>query len=99
MRPFIVCLLLMAFNFQLSAQIIPKRIQAKRTTASIKIDGSLDDGAWQDAAIATDFVEWRPDFGKPEGAASKTIIYLLYDNTSVYVCGYVHEKTKDSISR
>jgi hypothetical protein len=99
MRPFIVCLLLMAFNFQLSAQITPKRIQAKRTTASIKIDGSLDDGAWQDAAIATDFVEWRPDFGKPEGAASKTIIYLLYDNTSVYVGGYVHEKTKDSISR
>jgi len=76
-----------------------KKIPAKRATASIKIDGNLDDAAWKDATIATDFVEWRPDFGKHEAPENKTIIYLLYDNTSVYVGGYCHERTKDSISR
>lgn len=100
MRPLISCLFLICcFSFQLSAQTTPKRIIAKRTTASIKVDGSLDDAAWKDATIATDFVEWRPDFGKTEASENKTIIYILYDNTSVYVGGYVHERTMDSISR
>jgi hypothetical protein len=100
MRPIIACLFLLGyFSFQLPAQTTLKRILAKRTTASIKIDGNLDDAAWKDASIATDLVEWRPDFGKPEAQTNKTIIYFLYDNTSVYVGGYCHERTKDSISR
>src|SRR6266542_5820043 len=100
MRPFILCLFLsVIFCLQVSAQITPKKIQAKRTTASIKIDGNLDDAAWKDASVATDLVEWRPDFGKTEAQTNKTIIYFLYDNTSVYVGGYCHERTKDSISR
>ncbi|MGZ3950250.1 MAG: DUF5916 domain-containing protein [Flavisolibacter sp.] len=100
MRLILACVILTSFfSLQLSAQPAPKRILAKRTNASIKIDGNLDDTAWKHATIATDFVEWRPDFGKIEAASNKTTIYLLYDNTCVYVGGYCHERTKDSISR
>jgi hypothetical protein len=100
MRSLFACLLLASFfSAQSFAQVTPKRIVAKRTIASIKIDGNLDDSAWKNAAIATDFVEWRPDFGQQEGPGNKTTIYLLYDNTSVYVGGYCHERTRDSISR
>jgi hypothetical protein len=100
MRFVLACILTTSiFSTNLFAQVSPKRILAKRTTASIKIDGNLDDSAWKQATIATDFVEWRPDFGQPEGVTNKTTIYLLYDNTCVYVGGYCHERTKDSISR
>ncbi len=81
------------------SQAVPKSLAAKRTTANFKIDGNLDEPAWKEATPATDFIEWRPNFGAPEDPACKTEIYLLYDNTSVYIGGYCHERKKDSISK
>jgi len=98
MQRFIFFVILFS-SFKTIAQPKPKEMLAKRTSAVIKIDGNLDETAWKDASIATDFVEWRPDAGKPENPSSKTIVYILYDNTSVYVGGYCHERTKDSISK
>ncbi len=37
--------------------------------------------------------------GAKEKADSKTEIFILYDNTSIYIGGYCHEKTADSVSR
>ena len=76
-----------------------KKLPAKKTTALIKIDGQLNESAWKEATPATQFVEWRPNFGVVEDSSSRTEIYLLYDNTSIYVAGYCHEKSKDSVSR
>ncbi len=94
-------LVLIALVFQQYgySQFQPKRLQAKRTTTTIKIDGNLDDAAWKDETPATNFIEQRPNPGKMEENATRTEIYLLYDNTSVYVGGYCHERTKDSISK
>ncbi|MDB5253296.1 MAG: carbohydrate binding family 9 protein [Flaviaesturariibacter sp.] len=80
-----------------SAQNPVRQLPAKRTTASLKIDGDLNEAAWKEAVPATDFIEWRPNAGARE--INKTEIYILYDNTSIYVGGYCHEKTRDSISR
>jgi hypothetical protein len=94
-------LLLFAFlQYQFSySQVQAKQLQAKRTTGTIKIDGNLDEAAWKEATPATNFIEQRPNAGKPEDTSSRTKIYLLYDNTSVYVGGYCYEQTKDSISK
>ncbi len=81
------------------AQTPARTLAAKRTTASIKIDGKLDEAAWKEVNPATDFVEWRPDFGSRESSESRTEIYLLYDNTAIYVGGYCHEKSIDSVSK
>ena len=77
----------------------PKSIPAKRTTAIIKIDGDLEEVAWKEAVPATNFVEWQPAFGKVEDSTNRTFIYLLYDNTSVYIGGYCHERTGDSVAK
>lgn len=82
-----------------SQQPVPKNLPAKRTTSSIKIDGSLDEAAWKEAIPATGFAEWRPSFGAAEDPACRTEIYLLYDNTSVYIGGYCHERSRDSVSK
>src|SRR6478735_2613698 len=75
----------------------PKKLQAQRLTSSIKIDGVPDDAAWKDAPLATGFVEMRPNFGAIENAANRTEVRILYDNTAIYVSGYCHEQTIDSV--
>ena len=93
------CIVLSLSTVNLIAQTTVKQLPAKRTSLPIKIDGNLDDAAWKTASAATDFIEWRPNAGKPENYADRTVVYFLYDNTSVYVGGYCYEQTKDSISK
>ncbi len=99
MRTVLFILLVVGIQQQLFAQPILKQVPAKRTTSLIKIDGNIDEAAWREATPATDFIEWRPNAGVQENVFNRTVIYLLYDNTSVYIGGYCHERTKDSISR
>lgn len=81
------------------SQIPIRRSNATRTNAVIKIDGSLSETAWKTSPVFTNFTEFRPTPGRKEDSAIRTEIYFLYDNTSVYVGGYCHERTKDSVSR
>lgn len=99
MRCLVLTLLSIMCFFVLRAQTPLKQLPAKRTTASFKIDGSLEETSWKEAQPATNFVEWRPTFGVVEDSSTKTEIYLLYDNTSIYIGGYCHERIKDSISK
>lgn len=92
-------LLIIIFQQYLFSQAQPRQLPAKRTTSAIKIDGILDDAAWKETVPVTNFIEQRPTPGRVESNINRTEVYLLYDNTSVYVGGYCHEKTKDSISR
>ncbi len=98
---FFLCFLLISFFFfnKLSAQAPPKQLPAKKITVPIKIDGNLDEAIWKETKPATNFIEYRPKYGRLEDTASRTEVYLLYDNTSVYVGGYCHERTRDSISK
>lgn len=98
-KTIILFLLAICSSSLLIAQTIPKNLPAKRTTSSFKIDGNLEEAAWKEAKPATNFVEWRPSFGLAEDSICRTEIYLLYDNTSIYIGGYCHEKSKDSVSK
>jgi hypothetical protein len=75
-----------------------KQIAAKRTTASIKLDGLIDDAAWKDAPAALGYTEFRPTPFRKEDEANRTEVYMLYNNEGIYFGGYCHERTKDSIS-
>ena len=94
------CMILIIFAGKIYAQTTsPRQLAAKRTTANIKIDGNLEETIWRETTPATRFVEWRPTFGVVEDSSTRTEIYLVYDNTSIYVGGYCHERTKDSVSK
>ncbi len=76
-----------------------KTLKAERLTTSIKIDGSLSEAVWKTTAPAKDFIEYRPNPGAKEAYENRSEIYILYDNTAVYVGGYCHERTVDSVSK
>ncbi|TCZ74574.1 DUF5916 domain-containing protein [Flaviaesturariibacter aridisoli] len=91
--------LTLSFLVLIASAQTPRQLPAKRTTASFKIDGELSEAAWKEAAPATSFIEWRPNAGKPENPATGTEVYILYSNTSIYIGGFCHERTRDSVSR
>ncbi|MET0394156.1 MAG: DUF5916 domain-containing protein [Chitinophagaceae bacterium] len=94
----LLCLMLCCAASAFSQQPFPKTLPAKRTNATFRIDGQLKEAAWKEAVPATQFVEWRPNFGAIEDTLTRTEIYLLYDNTSIYIAGYCHERARDSVS-
>ncbi|WP_086594111.1 DUF5916 domain-containing protein [Hymenobacter crusticola] len=76
----------------------PKRqLQALRIREAIKLDGVLDEAVWQQAPIATDFIQQRPNPGVPE--KNKTEVRVLYDDAALYVGAIMHDSSPDSILR
>ena len=98
MRTFFIFSFLIVANFLLAGNIKIKKVESKRVTNAIKIDGILNDGEWKDATLLDQFVEFRPNPGQLEHEIHKTVAFLLYDNQGIYFGGFCHEGTKDSIS-
>lgn len=70
-----------------------------KTQAKITIDGLLNEDAWKTASIVDSFVELRPTPFKPESPSNATKVYMLYSNEGIYVGGYMHELSTDSIAK
>ncbi|WP_162303520.1 DUF5916 domain-containing protein [Hymenobacter sediminis] len=76
----------------------PKRqLQALRITEAIKLDGVLDEALWQQAPIATDFIQNRPNPGPHE--KHPTEVRVLYDDANLYIGAIMHDVSQDSILR
>ncbi len=73
----------------------PKQLNAYRVKEPLKIDGLLNEDAWKDAQIATDFIQFRPVSGPKE--KHKTEVRVLYDNEAIYIGAIMHDVTPDSI--
>ncbi len=81
-----------------SAQTKLRELAAKKINTAVKIDGKLEESFWSETPLATKMVEFRPNFGAIEADETRTEVYLVYDNTAVYIGGFCHEK-RDSISK
>lgn len=77
---------------------LPKTLPAQRATSPINIDGNLDDLAWKNAPAALGYTEFQPTPFRKEDEAVRTEVYILYNDEGIYIGGYCHERTKDSIS-
>ncbi|KFF06725.1 DUF5916 domain-containing protein [Flavobacterium reichenbachii] len=79
---------LLFFCFLLSSFWIysqKKTLQAHPINESISIDGKLDETAWQNASIATDFIMFQPDNGKQIPENKRTEVKVLYNNDAIYI--------------
>lgn len=94
--PIVILLLILQ---TVNAQTIVKQAKAVKTHATFTIDGKLNEEGWKQVTPLSDFVQIQPTFGIPERNQNRTEIYLLYDNNNIYVAGYCHESTIDSVSR
>jgi hypothetical protein len=72
-----------------------KQLQALRVAIPLKIDGVLDEEVWQQAEIATGFIQNRPNPGPVE--THPTQVCILYDDVAIYVGAIMHDVSQDSI--
>ncbi len=75
-----------------------KIIAIKKVSTAVKIDGDLNESIWKTAAVANKFTEFQPTPFKAERVGNETEVYFLYNNEGMFVGGYLHEPTKDSIA-
>jgi hypothetical protein len=69
----------------------PKKVlQTKFITDDITIDGKIDEAAWETVPVATDFIMFQPDNGKPIPDA-KTIVKVVYDNDAIYIAALLYD--------
>lgn len=72
-----------------------KELTATRIDSDIKIDGDLNEEAWSNAEIATDFIQFQFKNNLP--SAYRTEVKVLYDNTAVYFGAVLYDPSPDSI--
>ncbi|MCJ7643948.1 MAG: carbohydrate binding family 9 domain-containing protein [Candidatus Aminicenantes bacterium] len=64
------------------AQERAKEATALHINDAIKVDGTLDEPAWQKADSLADFIQFQPSRGDP--ASVRTVIKVLYDRRYIY---------------
>ena len=75
-----------------------KSLNIVRTDKAPKIDGVLDDDAWQNVEVATDFIQFRPEMGVTLKPHQKTIVKMTYDDDAIYVAAYLMDKPEGKYS-
>jgi len=74
-----------------------KILHSKSITDNITIDGKINEEIWKTASVATEFVMYEPDNGKPISADKKTDIKILYDNNAIYIAALLNDNEPDKI--
>jgi len=87
MKFFLIPVILICHAAITLAQTAPvkKKLAATRTTIAPKIDGLIDDAVWNNAPVATDFIELRPVPGRVERQEGRTEVRILYDDYAMYI--------------
>jgi hypothetical protein len=100
MPKFYCYILLFSVLFSLDTYCQKKTLFAKSTTETIIIDGKANEQAWiTNANIATDFIMFEPDNGKPINENKKTEVKVLYDNDAIYISAILYDNEPDKIQK
>ena len=99
MKRFLLAIFLFAITLNAFSQKAKKTLIATKTDVAPKLDGILDDKAWINAPIATDFVELRPNAGTHETHEERTEVKILYDNNAIYIGARMYETDPSKIAR
>lgn len=70
---------------------------AKRTDAEIRIDGAMDEDAWNSVEWGNNFVQTSPYVG--EAPSQQTAFKILYDDNNLYVLVRAYDDQPDLIER
>lgn len=81
------------------SQAPKKTLHTKFSSEKITIDGKFNEEIWKTAEIATDFVMYTPDNGKPQSKETRTEVKIVYDNEAIYVAATMFDPEPHKIPR
>ena len=76
-----------------------KTLQAKSIVDKITIDGKINEEIWKTAQVASDFIMFEPDNGKPISQGKRTEAKVLYDNSALYISALLYDDEPNKISK
>lgn len=76
-----------------------KRTTALRISESVSIDGKMDEPAWKNAPVASQFIMLEPDNGAPESNDRKTEVKILYDDNAIYIGAVLYDNEPFKIEK
>ena len=80
-----------------SARIVRKEYITSFAKSTPKIDGELNDEAWKDVPVLSDFTVAYPIFNT--SASQKTEVKLIYDHNAIYISAKLFDTSPDSIAK
>lgn len=78
-----------------NATAIVRQLTGRLATDALRIDGRLDDTAWDGVPFADGFVQQRPNAGRP--ASMRTEARVVRDDDAIYVGARMYDSAPDSI--
>ena len=88
---------LLLVNLGFSQEIKKKELKITRVEIAPKIDANLNDSAWENAGIASDFVMFRPESGKKEPNNIRSVVKVVYDDEAIYFGAYLYDDKPEEI--
>jgi hypothetical protein len=88
--------LLLLFSLISSLSFAQKQLNANKISEKISIDGALKESAWQNGRQFENWIQIKPEPGKPSRVA--TSVQLCYDDDAIYF-GFYCKDHPDSISK
>lgn len=76
-----------------------KTLQTKSISENISIDGKINEQIWNSAPVATDFIMFEPDNGKPISPEKKSDVRVLHNNDAIYVAAILYDNNPEAILR
>lgn len=74
-----------------------KILDSKFASASISIDGELDEPIWQSTQVAKDFISFEPKNGTPIPNELKSEVKVVYDNDAIYIGATLYDNEPSKI--
>lgn len=94
---FLIIVFLFAFK-GFSQDSIKKSLNIIKVIKAPKIDGILNDEAWQNAEVANNFTQFRPEMGIKETPEKRTEVKVTYNDEAIFIAAYLFDKP-DEIMR
>ena len=92
---FSLIILLVISNSVFTQNLEKRNLEISKITESPKIDGILDDIAWNNASVANNFIQFIPYSGKEPSL--QTEVKIAYDNKAIYIGATLYDSNPDSI--
>lgn len=90
-KKLIVLFLFVLMSTICHSQSQKKTLQTKFTPEKITVDAKLNEEAWKNAEIATNFVMVEPDNGTLESTERRTEVKIVYNNDAIYVGALLYD--------
>lgn len=99
-KNFIIIILLCFSNYKIQAQdklVTKKKLTTSKTAEVLSIDGELNESIWNETKIASDFVMFEPDNGKPAPNELRTEVKIVYNDDAIYIAAILYDNEPNLI--